>query len=230
MNNNSYPLRRQGTMGEELPTAPSTPVSQSPTTSRPRTPPTLIIKRDPDGNDVYGITGAPLYTNEQEVNAAYAAYNMRENRIRSAYKMKPIEVNIYNIHKQLVYDPIRNDMPLFYLVQLDPGNHEDVELFKTWEENPSNSHLVDRSGNPFGSGLFGSSQSSSNSSGATDQSGSSGSLDSYGGSLGLSKLLTGTKRVRRGTKRRGTKRRGTKRRGTKRRGNNKARRSKKTRR
>ena len=221
MNNNSYPLRRQGTMGEELPTAPSTPVSQKPTTSRPRTPPTLIIKRDPEGNDVYHRrTGAPLYTNEQEVNAAYAAYNMRENRIRSAYKMKPIEVNIYNIHKQLVHDPNRNDMPLFYLVQLDPRNPEDVELFNTWEENPSNSHLVDRSGNPFGGGLFGSSQSSSNSSGATDQSGSSGSLDSYGGSLGLSKLLTGTKRVRRGIKRRGTKRRG----------NNKARRSKKTRR
>jgi hypothetical protein len=222
MANRNYNLMRQGTMGENvaLPTAPSTPVSQR-ATSRPLTPPTLIIKRDPEGNDVYGRTGDPIYTNEQEVNAAYAAYNMRENSIRSAYKMKLIEVNIYNIHKQLVYDPNRNDMPLFYLVQLDPANPEDVELFKTWEENPSNSHLVDRSGNPFGSGLFGSSQSSSNSSGATDQSGSSGSLDSmYGGSLGLSKLLTGTKRVRRGTKRRGTKRRG----------NNKARRSKKTRR
>lgn len=219
MANRNYNLGRQGTMGEVLPTAPSTPVSQRPTASRPHTPPTLIIKRDPEGNDVYhSRTGDPIYTNEQEVNAAYAAYNRNENRIRSAYKMKLIEVNIYNIHTQLVYDPNRNDMPpLFYLVQLDPRNPEDVELFKTWEENPSNSHLVDRSGNPFGSGLFGSSQSSSNSSGATDQ---SGSLDSYGGSLGLSKLLTGTKRVRRGIKRRGTKRRG----------NNKARRSKKTRR
>jgi hypothetical protein len=221
MANRNYNLGIQGTMGEVLPTAPSTPVSQRPTASRPPTPPTLIIKRYPNGDDMYNSrTGDPIYTNEQEVDAAYAAYNMRENIIRSAYKMKPIEVNIYNIHKQLVYDPNRNDMPLFYLVQLDPRNPEDVELFKTWEENPSSSHLMNRSGNPFGSGLFGSSQSSSNSSGRTDQSGSSGSLDSYGGSLGLSKLLTGTKRVRRGTKRRGTKRRG----------NNKARRSKKTRR
>jgi len=212
---------RQGTMGEDVVryNAPTTPVVNR-TTSNPITPPTLIVKRDKDGNDMYDNRGAPMYENEPEVSAAYAAYNAIDDQVRSAYKMKSIDVDIYNIHKELVYDHNRSDMSLFYLVQLDPRNPEDMELFNNWKKDPTSSHLVGRSGKMLGRGLFGPS-SSYTSSGSTD---SSGSLDSMmggakGGSLGLSKLLTGTKRARRHTRRRHTKRRG-----------NRVKRSKKTRR
>ena len=120
--------------------------------SRPETPPTAIISRDRAGNDMLHPDGTPMYDNQSEVDAAYAPINAMNDAIRSKYKMEMVSRDLFDGRGTKVHAHETSDHTLFYLVQLEPTDADDANLFHRWNKGRHTQPLFDVNGTKLSHG------------------------------------------------------------------------------